>query len=429
VNIVDKILTKEMLVKERVENNVGIMTGLYPGIVGKDGTDILGDKTGVPLMKSNGEALESVITAKNLKWVNTQEYFELWNKIENIRKKLSNQYQSGRVFNIAQFPDDYYTLVDMIRMDITRRRFEEMDYTDRVAQEITNPAFSRAIRLDEFLPFSGAFLERDGRGESVPLIQQKTGETGTTSMHLYALGHERSLEDELYNLDIYSLQKVNAAVARAHTGARNALSIGQYVAYTLAGTWTADQQVPPTVNASYDMALYLTLKNAMRHLFALNDPQTLLPINASRIALIVGNRNDADAVNAVINGQIAYSREGVGAEAVTRVMQPLAIDEIWIYRGDTIFCQGMQVEYPGVPEGYAYLIVTSASDNANYILVKRGLTMEMGRGSVLNLAREQRAWYFAQTKYSKEHFGHTGGCSEKTGFCVEIELPVYNEET
>ena len=62
-------------------------------------------------------------------------------------------------------------------------------------------------------------------------------------------------------------------------------------------------------------------------------------------------------------------------------------------------------------------------------LVKRQLTSEVGRGDVLHLAREARAWYFGQTAYATEHFGNTGGLTgtDDYGYCVEIALP--EEET
>ena len=423
----NRILTKALMTKERVENKTGILSGVYDGKAGKVNT--IFDALPVAVTKKDGTKLESMIVAAGENWVNSKGYVALWNRIEDKLKAIKNQID--RKVNIAQFPDDYYDLIDMIRIDITRRRIEEQDFTTRISTEIVNPAFSRSVRLDEFLPFVGAFLPNDGSGESVPLIQQKTGQTGTADMNIYAIGHERSLEDELYNLNIYSLQKVLAAVVRAHTGARNALCMGPMIQYSIDGTWAAAQSVPASVNDSYELALYQTLHNALRHLYDLADPQTLLEINAARIALVVGKNTILFDLNRIMNGNLALSRFGIGSNDSIHNVEPLPIDEIWKYKGDTLYIGPEKITYPGVPDGKAYLLVVSDGNggNGNYTLTKRGLTQEVGRGDVLTLAREKRAWYFVQGRYNKEFFGETGGCASGTGYIVEIDLPTFNENT
>lgn len=438
--MVGKILTKELLIKERVENNAGYKTGLYHGK--STDPDALFDKeNAIPIEKTvkvdvEGKAVnqkeecESFVSAEsNKKWVDSSEYHKFWNKLEDTLKKVRNQVE--RKVNIAQFPDDYYDLIDMMRIDVTRRRIEEVDFTNRISTEIVNPAFSRSVRLDEFLPFTGAFTEIQGRGESVPLIQQKTGETGTEIMHIYGLGHERTLEDELYNTNIYSLQKVLNAVTRAHTGARNQLALGPMIQHSIDETWVLSQRVAASVDASYELALYHTIHNALRKLYALLDPQTLLEINAPRVALIVGSNVITWDLNRVLNGDLALSRSGITNNTSITNVSPLPIDEIWKYRGDTLYIGPDRVVYPGVPDNTAYLVVIAdgQGSNANYTLTKRGLTQEVGRGDVLTLAREKRAWYFVQGRYNKEFYGETGGCAANTGFVVEISLPSFKENT
>lgn len=418
MSIPNRVLTTEALIKERVQNKTAIVSGLYPGKIGDDGgLNLINDKSGP--IRTNKYELESAVVAKSGRWVNSAGYYDLWNKIEA-------QFKKCKKLNISQFPDEYYTLIDMIRLDLTRRRLDSMDLTSRVSQEVVNNNFGRSVKIDEFIPFAGAFLRRSGRGEGVPMIEQKTGVTGHVDMYLYSIGHERSLEDELYNLDIFTLQKVMAAVNRAFVAGRNFLTIGQYVAYSVAGTWAANQMIAANTNANYEMALYLTLHAAYRRLVSLIDPQTLQEIGIPRTALIVRNNAIVWDLNRILSGQLNAASAGDGNIIVNRA--PLPIDEIWQYKGDTLYAKGKKIDYPGVPENTAYLVVIGG-DNAFYTLVKRGLTMEMGRGDVLTLAREKRAWYFVQGGYSKEHFGETGGCAAGSGFCVTIGLPVYEEET
>jgi hypothetical protein len=402
------IINQETLIQRRFARNEGIRSGLYRGKM--DDADVFGNDSGV-VTNSKGVAMESIVVPAGTRWVDSEGYWKLWNGYKATQDRLARTLRSGAV-NINQFPDDYYDLIDRIRIDITRRRMENMDFTSEIANEITNPAFSRSVALNEFLPFTGAFKEMKGSGDTVPMIQQKTGATGSVSMHIFGIGHERSLEDELYNLDIFTLQKVNAAVARAYTALRNHRNgIGTAVAYILAGAWPLAQRVHAAVGyGNYDLNLYYTLKTAVRKLRALTDPQTDQEINAQRIVLLVRENN-------------------ILSDISTIVMKPLDIDEVWQYKGDNLYIDSALIEYPGIPSGTALLFVPGPAGAPNYVLNKRSLTQEVGRGDVLSLSREKRAFYSAQGEYQDEWFGEVAGGAAGTGFIVAVELPSYEEET
>jgi hypothetical protein len=414
----DLILTQEKMFTRRVENNDGIKVGLY-----FDGTKKGKESFGDVVRNSKGERFETMVTADKGRWVNSAGYHKLWNQIEDVMRRMKPAVE--RTMNVATLPDDYYTLINLFQLDITRQRMEQQDFTGLFSQEITNPAFSKSVALLEFVPFAGAFLKNSGNDEQVPLIDQKTGAKGSVPIELYALGHKRTLMDELFNLDIFTLQKVASAVARAHTALRNDLSIGQLVAHSVAADWDASQAVEAVDHsASYDENLYDTFNVAVRTLGNLLDWQTRNAIGIQNAVLIVGNEVDAWAINRVIRGNLAIGNDGAGA--TIKNVGPLPIGEIWVYKGDRIIVGKTEYNYPGVPEGVAYLIIPAAGNAPNYTLVKRQLTQEVGRGSVLSLSREERAWYFAQGVYSDEFFGSTGGlgtAGDGFGYCVEITLP------
>jgi hypothetical protein len=418
--IKDLILTPDKYF-QRQANAGGIKSGLYFD-------NVKGDAFGEPVVKSNGEKCESLVVADGAKrWENSEGYANLWDRIEDKINSLKSQVE--RKVNIANFPSDYYDLIDMMRMDVTRRRMEVIDFTTMLTQERTNPAFSKSIALVEFMDYAGAFEQISGTNDPVPLLEQKTGAKDSVTMHLYGLGHVRTLEDELYNLDIFSMQKVNAAVTRGHRALRNNLSIGVYPAITAAGTWdAAQQQAADLTGATYDEQLYNTLRNAIRRLGRLCDYQTRNPIGINGAVLIVRDEVIAWDVGRVIRGQLAVN--GEAAASIIRNVGPLPISEVWVYKGDRFDVGPKTYNYPGVPEGYAYLVIPGgATNNMWWTLVKRQLTSEVGRGDVLHLAREARAWYFGQTAYATEHFGNTGGLTgtDDYGYCVEIALP--EEET
>jgi len=341
-----------------------------------------------------------------------------------------------RLVNINQFPDAYYDLIQKVRQDITRRRIEAMDFTSEFTIEKTNPNYSKSIDLTEFLPFAGVFEDIKGTGDNVPMLEQKTGAIGAVSVKLKGLGHARSLEDELYNLDIYSMQKVNEAVDRAHTGVRNHICFNPLIALTADGGWNASQIVAAdvtgqivaadTTGATYDVRLYLTVRNALRLLYGLVDAQTGQEIDAPRVVLMVrGNVIEWD-LQRVINGQL----EKFGTPVENRA--GLAINEIWKYKGDTITVGPKPTVYPGVPVNTAYLFVTGPDGAPSWTLNKRQLTMEIGRGDVLQLARERRAWYFGQAEYREEFLGSSSdtlGLADGIGYVVTINLPEPDGET
>lgn len=419
--IKDLILTQDKYIQRQANAGQGIKSGLYFD-------SVKAETFGEQVVKTNGERCESLIVLDGAKrWENSEGYANLWDRIEAKINAIRSQIE--RKVNVANFPSDYYDLIDMMRMDVTRRRMEEIDFTTMLTQEINNPAFSKSVALVEFAPYAGAFEPITGANDAVPLMEQKTGAKSSVEMHLYALGHTRTLEDELYNLDIFSMQKVQAAVTRGHRALRNNLSIGVYPAITAAGGWdAAQQQAADLTGATYDEQLYNTLRNALRRLGRLCDFQTGNAIDMSGAVLIVRDEVIAWDVGRVIRGQLAVN--GEAAASIIRNVGPLPISEVWVYKGDRFDVGPKTYDYPGIAEGRAYLVIPGGStNNMWWTLVKRQLTSEVGRGDVLKLAREARAWYFGQTAYVTEHFGNTAGLTgdQNYGYCVEIALP--EEET
>ena len=116
--IKDLVLTKDKLIKQRVASGEGVPSAMFFGKMGVQ----LDMKTADYVEKSNGERLESIVIPAGEKWVNSEGYNILWGEIEDFLNKTRNQFE--RKVNLNQFPDDYYDLINRIRIDITRRRVE-----------------------------------------------------------------------------------------------------------------------------------------------------------------------------------------------------------------------------------------------------------------------------------------------------------------
>lgn len=378
-------------------------------------------------MKQNVESREGVeapgtssriITVESADYQGSEGFAKLWNGIEEDLGKLK---KNEATFDAAQ----YYALVDKLRIDVTRRRFDYMDLTGMMNQEISNPRFSKSVTLDEFLPFGAAFVENNLAGDGVELASQAYGSTGSVTMQGYAAGFADTLENRLYNMDIFSLQRVNDAIARGNVAKRNDLSVGIMPAKTVANSFDAsNKQAADAGGATAEDKLYITLDNAIEKLLSQKDPQTGQVIRAPEMFLML-HPSDMRRVERVINGQLTKASGAI----VNR--EPLReITTIFPYYGDSIKVGKKTYTYAGNTAKKAYLFVP----RIGYTLVKRPLTQQISSGSAMNLSTEQYAWYWVQTSYTDEFFGSSNaavkaacntayGSGDNFGFVVECTLP------
>jgi hypothetical protein len=405
------IVDSATIVERQLKNGARLESGLYHDSVNSNtlGSRVNANRTTDPI----------IIRPNSSKWNLTKEYGEVWNHIEDVVKKLRNNVgRDGVVKNASQFPTDYYDLMNYLRIDSTRRRMDYADYTAMFTQEQTRADMSQKVGLQEFKPFTGVFKEIKGRGDAVPMIEHATGGERVKYVKLYGLGDSRTLEDELYNLDIWTMQKVNDTFARGFIGKRNDLSLGELV--KAARSWDSAQSVAAnTTGTTYDEKLYLTVLEAYRKLRALKDYQTGQEIDATRTVL-VSTYADAWDIQRVWRGQI---NDNKGKPANYGPMS--FITEIWPYKGDIIKANGKTTTYAGCPTKTAYLIVPGPAQAPAYTMVKRGLTYETGSGNVLTLSREQRVGYFGQCNYLDEFFGGSAdsALTAGTGYCVKMTIP------
>lgn len=384
------VMTAQEMAKRRFNSGVREIGAVYHGDQ-KDG-----------FRGQEVQGTSQVVGMGSERYVGTEGYNKIWNQISDILGRAKR--------NAAQVPDDLYSLINLIRMDLTRRRMQEQDYTDMLDIVDTNPAFGKSVALDEFLPYTAPFAEIRGSNDTVPLIEQKSGATGNVSMAMYAVGWKMSISDMLYNT-LFDLQRVMDAVTRGYVGKRNDLSLGSIIGATFDAS--QKQAADATASATYDLLLYNTFRKAYKLLTSLKDPQTNQEIRAPRVVLVC-HPTLVWSIERVIRGQL----QAKGGTPINT--ESLPIDEIWPYRGDVLYWGKETVTYSGCPTTKAYLLVPGV---ASHTLVKRGLTMNVGQGDVLSLAQEERAWYFVQGRYDTDFMGKTGGAAASTGFVVEVTLP------
>ncbi|MCK4826191.1 hypothetical protein KA005_61180, partial [bacterium] len=236
----NKILKKAEFQKLNLER--GYDSSLFEGSMASN----LDNTKPVFLKDNDGVRGPTVIDTEKANWIGSKEYIQHWNSIQATLDDIRSQPK----FNTAQFPAAYYDLFEKISIDLTKLRIQAEDFTGMVTREIINLSFSKSVDITEFLGFVGQFLENNLAGDSVPLIQQKTGVKGAVKMQGYALGNVRSLEDVLYNLNIAVLQEIDKTYVRAFIGRRNDLVYGPMIAITDAAGWNAGQTVAADATAN-----------------------------------------------------------------------------------------------------------------------------------------------------------------------------------
>jgi len=397
-----KVFNRETIIEERLRNAHATHAVIFEGNA-SDNLHAQGNPKKI---------VNNIVKMTNANYVCSEGYHKLWNEIEDIQKRC----------NAAQAPSsaDLVALLGKVFIDITRRAQEAPDLTSLLATEVTNFEFSETVNTNEFWPYRGKFKEIAGTNDSVPLIEQSLGEVDTVNMTIRALGWKDSIKNMLFN-KVYNMQKVIQAVVDADTDQRNSLTVGKIVAATYVAS--QKQAADATSGATYDVLMYNTFRKAIKKIRGLKDYRTDRPIAVPSLAVLC-NSADSWSISRAIGGQLQTG--GTNGTLTTINASALPINQIIEYDGgiNNGFAWGKEImSYPGVTAGKAYLLVPR---EYLWVLNKRPLTMETGRGSVLQLSTEERAWYRVQAEFDKIFFGssYSGtALGASYGAVLEVTLP------
>ncbi len=400
LNVFDQDGLKEYRLKQKTATNVAIFSGnAAENVNGK--TEIIGKELIVPMT--------------NTAWEGSEGHVQLWSEIKDLQDKARKEMAVNA--NQAPSPTTLESLLQKVIIDITRRRQESGDLTSLIATEITDFDFPEVITLRELYDYVGEMQEVSGSNDSVPLIEQALGITDTVAMKILAIGWKDSLKNLLFN-KLRDIEKANKAAVNAYVDKRNAATVGAIVG----ATFHATQKQAAVVDATktYDVLMYNTMRKAIKKLRSLKDPQTKGLIAVPSLTLLCNSADRWD-IERVINGQLGSGNGTIAGQN----MASLPIDTIIEY--DHGITDGKKwgkktLSYPGVTQGKAYLFVPR---EAFWVAVKRPLTMETGRGSVLQLSTEEKAWYGVQGEHYKQFLGssYPAAGTSGEGFIVEITLP------
>lgn len=361
----------------------------------------------------------------SLNWEDSKAKNELWygeDGIAVLQKKLKEQRNTAQ--NAAQAPsqDVLEALLGKIFLDITRRIQDGFDLTSLIATEITNLNFGRTVNLREIYDYIGYFADIELTGDSVKLIQPATGTTDTVDMQARGVGWAQSLEDLLYN-DLFTLEKVLRAASQAYIDMRNSRTAG----IIINATYVASQlQAADATGSTYDTKMYNTFRKAIKKIRGLKDYRgDQLPITIPSLSVLC-NSYDTWSISRAIMGQLTAGGGAGSGDLYSVNLTGLPIDNIIEYdRGmtDGKTWGKKTLSFPGVTAGTCFLFVPR---EYFWVLNKRPLTMETGRGSVLTLSQEERAWYNIQTEFYKIFLGSSypgTALGASFGAVIKITLP------
>ena len=339
---------------------------------------------------------------------------------EVLRQEIEElRYKGIQATMSAQNPSaaEIEALFGKTYIEATRVAKESPDLTSLIAMETVNFDFSENPTLREISPYRGIMKTVAGNNDAVSLIEQNLGNTDTVALTCKAVGWKDTIMNMLYN-KAYSLDKIIKAATDADTDERNKATAGVMIG----ATWVASNQqaAVTTSGLTLDEKTYETVLAAVKKLRALKDVQTGRKISAPRIHILC-NSADTWQLENVIRGQL----NGNGSTARTSNRPALPIDAIIEY--DQGINHGFVIgketaSYPGVTAGKFYLFVPDVL----LVASKRPLTMETGKGTVLELSTQEYAWYRVQGVYSKTFLGSSypgTSVGADFGFALEVSMP------
>jgi hypothetical protein len=394
------VLDADYMQNRLVENRTARTINVYKG----NADDNL--KADKPLTHYNQQI---VVTTRV--WRNSDRRENLVNRIYNLQQRLKEQRNAG------QGPDAALAaqLIGAYYIDLSRFSDELPDYTGVLTQIIDRPDMPKDVNLRDFLPYTGKERVMAGSNDSVPLIEEHTAQITPIALEMRAFGHKNSLWDVMFN-PFWDTERLMQTAAAIRVDSRNDDVIGAVVrtSYDAGHSQAAD-----AAGSTYDLKLYNTVLSAIKKVNGLYHPlfktRTIGSMNP-RIYLLC-NPSDQWSIQRVVSGGL------VGASGVAQIVSALPLAGIIPYGGgvqDGLPWGKDTLSFPGVDKETFYLAAVTRF--GGYTLIKRDLTLETGIGEVLQLSREERAWYRIGKVFIDWLIGSTSG-SKHYGAVIKGSLP------
>jgi len=303
---------------------------------------------------------------------------------------------------------DWQKLWDAMRIDISIAKEARPTIRENFYNVIDNPDATRTMSITEIFPPAFPFQKHNGEGQSVVQGETRGGETETVTHDIFAVGFQKTLLEDLYNL-AHDPQKLIEAVTLGYNATRDDYAISPILNFAFSGV--DDSQTPAdATGTNRQEKLYNTLENALDHFARRTEPSTGRHLVADGLVCLC-EPEDGRHIQRVVSG---FTGPNIGGQDSPKNLGPIPqISTIVTYDGEVIRGRTRDYTFPGVTRGKCYLIKPNRMMN---ISVKRDLQLEVDMQPDVNtLTREQRAWWYAEGI-------HTRGIQY---FVQEVTLPAY----
>ncbi|MCL2093023.1 MAG: hypothetical protein FWH12_02405 [Treponema sp.] len=368
IPVIDGDVLHQRMANTRLSRNIGVYQGNA-----KDNLN----------MEQVASYYNQDIVVTSAAWRDSDRRARLHNSIRDLRARLEAQKNANQGLDSATISE----LMGAYFIDIVRLSDEMPDYTGTLTTVFNRPDMPKDINLRDFLPYTGMEREINGSNDSVPLIEEAAAEKVLISLVIKAFGHKNSLYDVVFN-PFWDINRLMETAATIRIDSRNDDVIGKIVKATYDANHS---QAPVTTSDTRDLRIYETVDRAIDKLYRLFHPQFIrkrIGEMNPRIYMLL-NPMDRRKVQPVVSGGL------VGAGGLRQMVNALPIDGIIPYahgiQHGLPWGQVEALDFPGVKENEFYLVAVTPYGGMTFI--KRDLTLETGTGSVLQLSREERAWY------------------------------------
>jgi hypothetical protein len=437
INQKNIIINKDFVQRFNIENSI---PGIMKVYASHEMSAIFSQKNNIEIRELNKRPVRCIIDpseAKSLKWVNTAKYYKLWDKVRvkmNIIRETFGTVENWKK-NIEHMPPGTQDLYDLLRIDITRRVMQEMDLVPFFATEIVNEDFDNPLYAQWLYDYVAPLEEFTGTGDKVNLVYTRLGDKTTIDFSLAGVGFHQDLYNMLFN-KIFSMQKVNAAVARFYVLRRNENVLWPVINFSYPANKICTAVT--TAGFSVDQMYYDTMVKAIKTLGMLLDFQTKEHVDAlSGITLLTHSTRVWPWLRA-ISGQLLNGDQVKNLTALTSI-----VNRIIPYNTKTFRYFKDIKTFHGCDTDYSYLFIPPGGENQNWYLTKRRLTHKTGPGDTFAFISDKDAWYTVDGVFN-DHFlgGDTSAPADETaagndyticrthGYVIKIENPpdVGNEE-
>jgi hypothetical protein len=417
-----QIIDKEFLLKYNKEQEKSHTIKVYRN----HGLSMLKEKGGEIERLANGRQVRRTVSKNWVNYVGSPAEAKMSNLIEHrmkICKANGINTFDKLLMNVSHMPSGASDLWDAMRVDITARILDEPDLTGYIARVVQNDAFTDPLGVQWLLKYVAVFKQIDGRGEHVPMVQIKTGDTDSINFQILGVGFQTDLYNTMFN-NIFEMQKVTSAVAEGYILKKNDLVFSPIFDFAYPDNKIiADDKDGST----FEEQMYNTFQEAIKKLGLLMDFQTKNYHNVTSGLSLICHSTRVRDIGRCIGGQLTPGSTIKNLLAINEISRIIPYNTKYQYYGNET------ITYTGCGINTAYLFIPK--DNYYWLALKRDLTHVVGPGDTFGIMGDKEAWYFAPAVWNTQFLGGTAAANDdptvltsEHGYIVRMTLPQIADE-